>query len=68
MTAEEEELEHIDHILRSFTSYRYQHLAANNLRRQAFANLRTHQQELLPNQKDLLLVRFLPSRLGLEAR
>jgi len=51
----QQEAVHHDHVLRSFTAYRYQHLAANNLRRQAFANLPFEHQELLPNQQRLLL-------------
>jgi hypothetical protein len=49
-----EEARHHAHILRAFNAYRYQHLAGNNLRRQAFANLSTTHQSLLPDQKALL--------------
>jgi hypothetical protein len=52
----DEEAEHHDHVLRSFTGYRYHHLAANNLRRQAYMSLSSNHQKLLPNQLKLLNV------------
>lgn len=45
------------HILRAFSAYRYQHLAANNLRRQAYSTLTSEHQALLPEQKALLTAR-----------
>lgn len=52
-----EEAIHHDHILRSFSSYRYAHIQANNLRRQSYASLdEYHQKYYLSNQIELLNV------------
>lgn len=51
-----EEARHHDHVLRSFRSYRYAHIAANNLRRQAYFNLSEQHKALLPDQPALLNV------------
>lgn len=56
MIQDDAELIHQDHVLRSFNAYRYAHLQANNLRRQAYANLSMQHQALLPDQPKLLNV------------
>lgn len=50
----DDEARHHAFILRAFNGYRYQHLAGNNLRRQAYANLSADHQALLLDQKALL--------------
>lgn len=56
---EEEEEASRQLILRAFSAYRYQHLAANNLRRQSLATLPADHQRLLPDQKALLTASWL---------
>lgn len=52
-----DEAVHHDLIIRSFNAYRYQHLAANNIRRQNYYTLPAEHQQLLPGHLKTLLVR-----------